>query len=117
MSSYRYSLRLTTSDKSRAFFGPGPAGLFEKIERTRSISKAAKEMNMAYTKAWRIIKYAEDQLNCSLVETMSGGKGGGGSSLTAKAKKLLSAYLAMRSELDDKTKELYEKHIAPILDK
>lgn len=114
MVNYRYSLRLAMNDKSKAFFGPGPAGLLEKIKKTKSISSAAREMNMAYTKAWRIIKYAESQLGYKLIETVSGGKGGGGSCLTEKAKILLYAYLSMQKDLETKTKELFEKHITPV---
>ena len=36
-------------------FGPGKADLLEAIERTGSISQAAKSMNMSYRRAWQLV--------------------------------------------------------------
>ena len=73
-------------------FGPGVADLLERVERLRSLRKATIEMNMAYSKAWRIVKTAETNLGFSLLKSVTGGKGGGGAELTEDAKKFLSAY-------------------------
>lgn len=36
-------------------FGPGKADLLEAIEKTGSISQAAKSMNMSYRRAWQLV--------------------------------------------------------------
>ncbi len=73
-------------------FGPGVADLLERVERLHSLRKATIEMNMAYSKAWRIIKVAEQNLGFSLLKSVTGGKGGGGAELTDGARRFLASY-------------------------
>ena len=67
-------------------FGKGPCILLKTIDKLGSLNKAAKELNMSYSKAWSIINRAERVLGYSLLETVTGGADGGGSYLTPKAK-------------------------------
>ena len=53
---YGMSLRLYFEEKA---FGPGMVMLLREVERTGSLQKAAKAMNMAYSKAWKMLKGAE----------------------------------------------------------
>jgi molybdate transport system regulatory protein len=73
-------------------FGPGVAELLERVDRLHSLRKATIEMDMAYSKAWKIVKIAEDNLGFSLLLSVTGGKGGGGAELTQDAKDFLVAY-------------------------
>jgi len=73
-------------------FGPGVAELLERVDQLRSLRKATIEMDMAYSKAWRIVKTAETNLGFPLLKSVTGGKGGGGAELTEDAKKFLFAY-------------------------
>ena len=73
-------------------FGPGVADLLERVDRLRSLRKATIEMDMAYSKAWKIVKIAEQNLGFSLLVSVTGGKGGGGAELTEDAKNFLAAY-------------------------
>ncbi len=73
-------------------FGPGVAELLERVDQLRSLRKATIEMDMAYSKAWRIVKTAETNLGFPLLKSVTGGKGGGGAELTEDAKKFLTAY-------------------------
>ena len=73
-------------------FGPGVAELLERVDQLRSLRKATIEMDMAYSKAWRIVKTAETNLGFPLLKSVTGGKGGGGAELTEEAKKFLTAY-------------------------
>ena len=57
--SYRVQLRLFKRGKC---FGRGIAELLTRVSRTGSLRSAAAEMDMAYSKAWRIIKNSEDIL-------------------------------------------------------
>ena len=54
----RMDLRLCT-DEGERFFGEGPYQLLRCIERCGSLRSAAQEMNMAYTKAFHLIRHAE----------------------------------------------------------
>lgn len=86
---YTLSVRLWGDDK---VFGPGVAELLEKVDEHKSIRKATMAMGMAYSKAWSIIKHAEEGLGFELVHGSSGGRGGGGAELTDKGREFLKAY-------------------------
>ncbi len=94
----KLTLRLYTEDDQRCF-GPGIATLLERVEAHRSLRAAAASMGMAYSKAWRIIRTAEEVFGCKLLSSTIGGKGGGGAVLTPEADRLLAAYRAYESEV------------------
>ena len=73
-------------------FGPGVADLLERVDRLHSLRKATIEMDMAYSKAWKIVKIAEEKLGFPLLLSVTGGKGGGGAELTPDGKSFLAAY-------------------------
>ena len=82
-------------------FGPGVADLLERVERLHSLRKATIEMDMAYSKAWKIVKTAEENLGFSLLVSVTGGKGGGGADLTPDAKNFLAAYRRFEQAVRD----------------
>ena len=85
------------------------------MEQTHSLRAAAQQMGMAYTKAFRIVKNAEQNLGFSLLERSVGGKGGGGSTLTPRGTELLRRYGAYRLELDRAAEQLYREHLSGFL--
>lgn len=103
-----------SSDDGKKVFGKGPYMLLKKVKLLRSLNKAAKELNMSYSKAWLIIKRAEKALNCVLLDTKTGGKEGGGSCLTEKAELLLKAYETFSEEAERIMQELYNEHFKGI---
>ena len=80
----KLTVRLYTDDAGRCF-GPGIATLLHRVEEHHSLRAAAKSMEMAYSKAWRIIRTAERVFGCKMLESTIGGQGGGGAVLTAQA--------------------------------
>lgn len=95
--------------ENHRFFGEGPCRLLHAIEETGSLRSAALSMNMAYTKALRIIRDAEAALGFSLTVRTTGGKGGGGSRMTAEAKEFLAKYEAYRNACVKSSVRLYEE--------
>lgn len=73
-------------------FGPGVAELLRRVKEKQSLRAAAISMEMAYSKAWTIIKTSEAELGFKLLVSVTGGKNGGGASLSPEAEKLLAAY-------------------------
>jgi molybdate transport system regulatory protein len=73
-------------------FGPGIADLLERVDQFRSLRKATIDMGMAYSKAWKILKIAEENLGFPLLKSVTGGKGGGGAELTDDARRFLTSY-------------------------
>ena len=67
----KVKLTLCTDER---FFGPGVCELLEKIRETGSIQAAAARMEMSYTKAWRILKRAEEEMGVNLISRVTGGK-------------------------------------------
>lgn len=95
-------------------FGRGPLVLLETVDKLGSLNKACNELNMSYSKAWSIIKRAEDLLGYSLLMTYTGGIDGGGSTLTPKARTLINAYVDFSKEAESNLEKLYEKHFRNI---
>jgi len=91
-----YSVNVKLKNGNGVFFGPGPARLLLAVKQGSSLKQASEQMGMAYSKAWRILRNAESQLGFPLLMKKRGGVGGGGSSLTAEAEKLLNQYLAFQ---------------------
>ena len=94
-------------EKNEKFFGEGPARLLRGVEKTGSLRGAALSMNMAYTKALKLIKNAEATLGFSLISRVTGGKDGGGSCLTAEGKEWLERYEAYREACLQANQQLY----------
>lgn len=63
---HKLTLTTVTKDYHGAAFGRGTYALLQGIERHGSLNKAAHEMRMAYSKAWRLINEAEKQLGVKL---------------------------------------------------
>ena len=63
-------IKVFISSKSQARHSPGlglgVVELCERVERLGSLNKAAADMGMAYSKAWRIVKQAEEGLDVAL---------------------------------------------------
>lgn len=87
----KLTVRLYSDDDERCF-GPGIATLLHRVDEHRSLRAAAASMGMAYSKAWRIVRTAESVFGCKMLATSTGGKNGGGASLTPEAVSLLAAY-------------------------
>ncbi|MHC1749408.1 MAG: winged helix-turn-helix domain-containing protein [Cellulosilyticaceae bacterium] len=104
---YVFSLKLK---KQEIFFGPGVAQTLELIEATGSLHKAAESMKMAYSKAWKIIKLAEKNLEYPLIARQVGGTGGGGSVLTPEGKKFLETYRAFEKDAKEKVNDLFNEY-------
>jgi molybdate transport system regulatory protein len=72
--------------------GPGKIALIESIARTGSISAAAREHAMSYRRAWLLIEQVNACFEEALVSTATGGKGGGGASLTEFGQEIVRLY-------------------------
>lgn len=102
------SVRLSVKNpesESGSVFGRGIADLCLGVRRYGSLNAAAKNMGMAYSKAWRIIKDTEAALDIQLLYR----DGAHGSELTNAGNKLLDAYIAINSKLEREAQKLYEE--------
>ena len=98
------------NEDGKKFFGEGPARLLREIDETGSLRAAAISMGMAYTKALKLMKQAEDTLGFSLITRTTGGKAGGGSILTPEGTRWLRQYEAYRDACIKANQALYRQH-------
>lgn len=99
----RLAVKCENTD-SNSQFGRGVANLCLGVRDRGSLNAAAKDMKMAYSKAWRIIKDTEAALGMQLLDR----DGAHGSTLTDEGNKLLDTYL----EIDAKLQKAAEQEFA-----
>ena len=105
----KLTVRLYTDDNQRCF-GPGIATLLERVREHKSLRSAAASMEMAYSKAWRIIRTAEEVFGCKLLDSTIGGRHGGGAVLTPQAERLLEAYHRYTAEVKSFAEDKFHEH-------
>jgi len=99
----RFKLWLET-ESGDFLLGEGTCLLLEEIEKSSSLSEAARTCSISYAHAWKKIRKVESQLGQKLVDKSRGGTGGGRSTLTEVGKNLTVKF----RELEDKTRESIE---------
>ncbi len=92
-SATRVTIHDTNGEK---FFGEGPYRLLRAVDRLGSLRAAALSMEMAYSKAVKLVQNAEEALGFPLTERAIGGRDGGGSRLTTVCRTFLAKYEAWR---------------------
>src|SRR5690349_1124341 len=75
--------------------GPGKILLLEQIASHGSISAGGRAMDMSYRRAWELIDELNTIFGSPVVDPKSGGKKGGGATLTPLGLRLISHYRAM----------------------
>lgn len=80
------------------FLGGDRIHLLEKIDELGSITKAAKAVGISYKTAWDTINMINNLAEKPLVDRLTGGKGGGGTSLTAEGKKVIEQFKTIQEE-------------------
>ena len=73
-------------------FGSGKSELLKCIDETGSIKAAAEKMGISFRRAWSYLAAIEKRFGFKLIERTRGGKGGGGSRLTPRARELVEKY-------------------------
>ena len=106
---YNLSCRLFTDAKC---FVLGVAQLLHAVQELRSLRAAALSMDMAYSKAWTVIRNAENGLGFHLLLSNTGGRNGGGAVLTDEARQLLTAYDEYCEKLRAYGEKLFEETFA-----
>ena len=107
--------RITFWDqKGEKFFGEGPARLLKGIEEHGSLRSAAMSMDMAYTKALKLMKNAEAALGFPLTARTTGGKDGGGSILTPEGKAWLGRYEAYTKACEEANQRMFRQFFPKI---
>ncbi|MEH2919938.1 molybdenum-dependent transcriptional regulator [Samsonia erythrinae] len=83
---------LTLKLQQRLFADPRRIALLKQIRHTGSISQGAKLAGISYKSAWDAINEMNQLADQTIVERMTGGKGGGGAAITRYGERLLQLY-------------------------
>lgn len=86
------------------YLGYGRVELLRLIKEYGSISKASKMMRMSYKAAWDDINQIKGLDGKPLIESINGGKGGGGSVLTKEGERAIEVF----DELEELKNEILE---------
>lgn len=84
------SVRIDFDSDSR--LGPGKIQLLESIAACGSISAAGRAMDMSYKRAWDLVDEINKMCGQAAVARQTGGKHGGGATLTAFGASLVERY-------------------------
>ncbi len=89
---YKIKSRIWIEADDNVLLGEGRVKLLKAIDKKGSLSKAAKSINISYKKAWTMIDCVNKSAKKPVTESSTGGKGGGGATLTEYGKKLIKAF-------------------------
>jgi len=90
--------RMRISDGDVVAVGPGKVALLEAIDRTGSITAAAKDLDMSYRRAWLLLDELNRSLRTPAVDSAKGGQRGGGSALTDAGRQLIELYRRIETQ-------------------
>ena len=83
----------------RYAFGLGISEILQAVDRAGSIKGAAAELGKSYRHVWGRVKEAEGALGRRLVQARVGGRGARRSCLTPEARRLVTAFGALRERM------------------
>jgi len=112
--------KLQINNAMGSFLGDKRIRLLEAIDKTGSISQAAKGVPMSYKAAWDAVDDMNNVAPEPLVNRAAGGRHGGGTELTAFARRLIAFYRALETEsqlaLEKLTRNLEQNGVCDVND-
>lgn len=96
--------------KTEDFFGPGLFHLLQFIDETGSIHAASKKMKISYSKCWKLLNRAEEQMEFQFLNRYNGGPHGGTSILTEEGREFIKRYEEMLEEVKQISQNVFEKY-------
>ena len=86
------TVRLRIYFGSALAIGPGRIELLEGVQRTGSLSQAARDMGMSYRRAWLLMQSLNESLSSAASVAARGGRRGGGATVTPTGRALILSY-------------------------
>ena len=102
---YCVDFRVWFNSGKDKLLGIGRVELLERINKTGSISKAAKGMKMSYRQAWQMVSEMNERSKLPLVEKQLGGKNGGGAIITEAGKRAIILFHELENKIRTFIKE------------
>jgi molybdate transport system substrate-binding protein len=96
---WKVGVRVWMERAGRAILGEGRLELLEGIDRWHSISEAARRMRMSYRHAWLLVQDMNEGAGEPMVAAATGGKRGGGATLTARGRWAVDVFRDLREQV------------------
>lgn len=106
---WRLRVRVWVERDGEAILGEGRLELLEWIDRSRSISAAARQVGVSYRHAWVQVQAINRAAGEALVEAATGGAGGGGAQLTARGREAVALVRELRDRLRREAAGLFSR--------
>ncbi|CAO3418081.1 winged helix-turn-helix domain-containing protein [Azospirillum endophyticum] len=87
--------------------GPGKIALLEAIDRTGSISAAARSLDMTFRRAWFLVETMNTAFREPVIRTSVGGREGGGAGLTPLGQEVVARY----RQTEEEARKAAEPHL------
>lgn len=105
--SYKTRITLRTEGEFEGHgFGKGIEQLLTGVDKYGSLNRAAKELGMAYSKAWNILRLTEKEFDIQLISR----DGAHGSTLTDEGRIFLAHYQEMVEAANEAAKVVFNKY-------
>ncbi|MCL9649154.1 molybdenum-dependent transcriptional regulator [Pantoea agglomerans] len=99
--------------QQKLFADPRRIELLKRVQQTGSISQGAKLAGISYKSAWDAINEMNQMADETLVERATGGKGGGGATLTRYGERLIQLFQLME-QIQQKAFDALQKDTLPL---
>jgi molybdate transport system regulatory protein len=104
------------TDTGKLLVGEGRLDIFRAVERTGSLSAAARELGMSYRAVWGKVRTTEERLGVKLIETVAGGHKRGGTQLTEAGITFINQFEKFdrqaRQAIDELAKDLLKELVS-----
>jgi molybdate transport system regulatory protein len=92
-------IRVRIDFAENSHVGPGKIDLLEAIRVSGSLSQAARDLGMSYRRAWLLVDSLKLGFREPVTVATTGGKGGGGVTLTQFGEGLVDSYRALERDI------------------
>lgn len=104
---------LTLKLQQRLFADPRRIALLKQIKQTGSISQGARLAGISYKSAWDAINEMNQLADQTLVDRVTGGKGGGGAAVTSYGERLIQLY-DLLAQIQQKAFDVLQQDTLPL---
>lgn len=94
---------------TKPYFGPGTVTLLRQVQRLGSVREASDKTGISYSKAWSMLRTAEEESGITLVKRQPGGKFGGMAEVTDAGLELIRKYEELEKSVEQFAKEAYQR--------
>ena len=102
----RLTMRADGRNDPHHGFGKGIEMLLLGVDKYGSLNRAAKEMGMAYSKAWNVLRLNESEFGIKFINR----NGAHGSELTPEVRAFLEHYQEMELAAERAAQEVFDKY-------